>query len=208
MHRKPLAALAAGLTVLTVAGIAFAHGGGPGSVQAASATFDAGTVSGLKSDSCTGSDGTYVRTRAKYTGTATSTDARLDGKLVVFASTFYNSSTKLGVVSGRFRVTTAHGRTDGFFQAVDNDGSLAGFANGRPGHRRAALLANMSATFAPADGFSDGKLGKGSSDDTAVFLSGHCRRGSTGPSGASGPTGNVSTLGKAGTKHRKHGRRH
>src|SRR5262244_2666774 len=111
MQRKPLAALAAALTVLAVAGIAFAHGGGPGSVQGASATFDAGAVSGLKSDSCTGSDGTYVRTRAKYTGTASSADARLDGKLVVFATTFYHSSTKLGVVTGHFRVTTAHGRT-------------------------------------------------------------------------------------------------
>ena len=77
MHRKPLAALAAGLSVLAVAGIAFAHGGSPNSIQSASATFDAATVSDLKSDSCTGADGNYVRTRAKYTGTATSTVAKV-----------------------------------------------------------------------------------------------------------------------------------
>jgi hypothetical protein len=206
MHRKPLAALAASLAVLAVAGIAFAHGGGPGSIQATSATFDAGTVSGLKSTSCTGADGTYVRTRAWYSGTATSSDARLNGKLRMQANTVYNTSTKLGVVTGSFRVKTATGHTGGFFQAVDNDGSLAGFADGSARHGRARLLANLSATFAPADGFSDGKLGKGSSDDTAVFVAGRCHRGSTGPSGASGatgPTGDVSAL----AKHRKHRKR-
>ena len=79
MHRKPLAALAAALSVLALAGIAFAHGGSPSSIQATSATFMATTVADSKSDTCTGTDGTYTRTRARYTGMATSTDARLSG---------------------------------------------------------------------------------------------------------------------------------
>lgn len=218
MHRKPLAALAAGLSVLAVAGIAFAHGGSPNSIQSTSASFDAATVSDLKSDSCTGADGTYVRTRATYTGTATSTDARLNGALVVQASTVYNTTTKLGVVDGRFRVTTTSGHTDGHFRAVDSNGSLAGFADGRSKANdvHANLLANMSATFDPTTGFSQGKLGDGSSTDTAVFVSGHCRRGPSGPSGASGPsgpTGKAGTFGHGGKhgshgRHGKHGRRH
>jgi hypothetical protein len=218
MHRKPLAALAAGLSVLAVAGIAFAHGGSPNSIQSTSASFDAATVSNLKSSSCTGADGTYVRTRAQYTGTATSTDARLNGALVVRASTVYNTTTKLGVVDGRFRVTTASGHTDGHFRAVDSDGSLAGFADGRSKANdvHANLLANMSATFDPTTGFSHGKLGDGSSTDTAVFVSGHCQRGPSGASGPSGPSGASGATGKAGTfghhgphhRHGKHGRRH
>jgi hypothetical protein len=221
MHRKPLAAFAAGLSVLAVAGIAFAHGGAPSSIQSTSATFDAGTVSDLKSDSCTGADGTYVRTRAKYTGTATSSDARLNGPLVVRASTVYNTTTNLGVVDGRYRVTTASGHTDGHFRAVDTNGSLAGFADGRSKANdvHANLLANVSATFDPTTGFSQGKLGDGSSTDTAVFVSGRCRRGPSGASGPSGPSGASGATGKAGAvsrhdehgshrRHGKHGRRH
>jgi hypothetical protein len=208
MHRKPLAALAAALSVLALAGIAFAHGGSPSSFQATSATFTAGAAGAAKSSSCTGADGTYVRTRARYTGTSTSSDARLDGALEVRASTVYNMTTKLGVVTGSFRVKTADGRTVGTFRAVDSDGSLAGFAQGGSRKARATLLANLSATFDPASGFSEGKLGKGSASDTALFVSGRCKRGSTGASGPTGATG-VSSAGKGhkAGKHGKHRRR-
>ena len=124
MHRKPLAAIAAALSVLALAGMAFAHGGGPSSVQATSATFVATTVADSKSDTCTGADGTYTRTRATYTGTATSTDARLAGAMELRATTVYNATTNLGVVDGHFRVQTATGHTDGRFRAVDTGGSL------------------------------------------------------------------------------------
>ena len=86
MHRKPLAAIAAALSVLALAGLAFAHGGSPSSIQATSATFMATAVADSKTDTCTGTDGTYTRTRAKYTGTATSTDARLAGAIEVRAT--------------------------------------------------------------------------------------------------------------------------
>src|SRR4051794_41891260 len=79
MHRKPLAAIAAALSVLVLAGMAFAHGGGPSSVQATSATFVAPTGADSKSDTCTGADGTDTPTRARDTGMATSTDARPAG---------------------------------------------------------------------------------------------------------------------------------
>lgn len=201
MHRKPLAALAAALSVFVVAGLAFAHGGGPSSVQATSATFDAATVSELKTDTCTGADGTSTRTRATYSGTATSTDARLNGPMTVRATTFYNADTKLGVVGGHFRV----GTTRGVFQAVDTDGSLAGFANGKSKDPRGGLLANLSATFDPATGFTDASLGGGSAPDTAVFVSDHCNDGH-GETGASGPTGATGTH-EQHHKHHKHGKR-
>jgi hypothetical protein len=211
MHRKPLAAIAAALSVLALAGIAFAHGGGPSSVQATSATFVTTTVSDSKSDTCTGADGTYTRTRARYTGTATSTDARLNGAIEVRATTVYNATTNLGTVDGHFRIKTTDGHTDGKFRAVDTGGSLAGFADGKSkaGDVHAKLLANLSATFDPATGFPAAQLGGGSAPDTAVFVSGKCpepkakTHGKKGPSGPSGPTG--PKPGKHG-KHGKHGK--
>src|SRR4051794_18664528 len=207
MHRKPLAAIAAALSVLALAGMAFAHGGGPSSVQATSATFVATTVADSKSDTCTGADGTYTRTRAKYTGVATSTDARLAGAMELRATTVYNATTKLGVVSGQFRVGTTHGA----FQAVDTDGTLAGFANGKAHGHDGRLVANLSATFDPATGFAAAQLGGGSAPDTAVFVSGECsghdgHEGATGASGPSGPTGATGLHGKKG-KAGKHGKR-
>ena len=174
MPRKPLAALAASVFALVVAGLALAHGGGPGSVQAASATFDAATVANLHSDTCTGADGTYTRTEATYTGTATSSDARLNGTLTVRARTFYNADTSLGVVEGHFRVENADGHTDGKFVAVDSGGTLDGWLGGRAHGPHAGLLGGFTATFDPTTGFDGGQLGTGSSTNAAVFASGHC----------------------------------
>ena len=191
MHHKPLAAFAAALSVLALAGIAFAHGGSPSSIQATSATFMATTVSDSKTDTCTGTDGSYTRTRARYTGTAMSTDARLPGAVEVRATTVFNATTKLGVVDGKFRIKTTTGHTDGHFRAVDTDGSLAGFADGNAakGAPHAKLLANLSATFDPATGFSAAQLGGGSEPDTAVFVSGNCPQPKPKPHGKKGTTG-------------------
>ena len=104
MSRKPLAALAASVTVLVAAGVALAHGGGPATTQSVSAAFDATTVSKLTSRTCTGGDGSYTMTKATYTGTATSTDARFAGTVTVKAHTLYNTDTNLGTVDGRFRI--------------------------------------------------------------------------------------------------------
>jgi hypothetical protein len=202
MLRKPLAVVAVTAFLLAAAGLALARGGAPNSLQAASATFDAGTVSKLKSSTCKGGDGSYTRTRATYTGTATSDDARLNGKLTLRAMSVYNTDTNLGYVMGRYLVATESGRTMGWFEAVDTNGSLAGFTNGFSKNPRAFLLGSLSATFDPATGFSNGQLGTGSSDGAAVFASGRC--GDT-----PAPGGDVSTQSIGGKHHKKgkHGRR-
>jgi hypothetical protein len=196
MPRTPLAVLAASVSALAVAGFALAHGGGPGSVQAASATFDAATVTNLHSGTCTGADGTYTRTKATYTGTSLSTDARLDGTLTVKALTLYNSTTGLGVVQGRFRVDNADGHTAGKFMAVDTSGSLDGFVGGWSMGPHAGLVGSLTATFDPATGFSEGQLGTGSSNNAAVFVSGHC----------GGDDGQGSGDGHKHHQHSKHGK--
>jgi hypothetical protein len=206
MLRKPLAVVVVTAVVLAAAGLALAHGGAPNSLQAASATFDATTVSRLKSSSCTGSDGSYTRTRATYSGTATSDDGRLNGQLVVRALSVYNTDTKLGYVMGRYVVSNDSGKTLGWFQAVDTDGSVSGFTNGLSRSPRAWMLGTLSASFDPAAGFSDGQLGAGSSDGAAVFASGHC--GDTPAPAADVSVFSTST--KQGSTHhkkRRHGQR-
>jgi len=200
MLRKPLAVVAVTAFLLAAAGLALARGGGPNSLQAASATFEAATVSKLKSSTCTGADGSYTRTRATYTGTATSDDARLNGKLMVRALSVYNADTNLGYVMGRYVVANESGRTLGWFQAVDTRGSLTGFTNGFSRNPRAWMLGSLSASFDPAAGFSNGQLGTGSSDGAAVFASGRC--GDT-----PAPGGDVSVFSMS-NKQGKHGKHH
>jgi hypothetical protein len=201
MPRKPLAVLAASVSALAVAGIGLAHGG-PGSVQAALATFDAATVTDLHSGTCAGADGTYTRTKATYTGNSLSPDARLNGTLTVKARTFYNSTTGLGVVQGRFRVDNADGHTAGKFMAVDTAGSLDGFVGGWSMGAHAGLVGSLTATFDPATGFSEGQLGTGSSTNAAVFVSGHC-----GGDDGDGSGGQKHHQHSKHGKHRKNGKR-
>jgi hypothetical protein len=203
MSRKPLVALATSVTVLVAAGIAFAHGGGPGTIQPVSATFDAMTVANAKSGTCTGADGTYTRTKATYTGTAVSTDSRLNGTLTVRARTLYNSTTNLGLVDGRFRVENADGRTEGSFVGVDDNGTLSGYVSGHGRRGWAKLMGPVSATFDPTTGFQAGQLGSGASAGTAVFALGRCDNGSEDDNG-DGSHGDKPGKSKK-HKHGKHG---
>jgi hypothetical protein len=216
MHRKPLAALAVSVTALALAGFALAHDWSPASVQPVAASFTA-TVTHMKSKTCTGADGTYTLTKGWYTGTATSADPRVNGPLTLRAETFYNTTSNLGTVDGKFSVQTAHGHTRGAFSAVDANGSLSGFARGEARGARTHLVGNFSGTFDPAGSF-DAQLGSGSSDDTAVLASGRCGKhggpsGPSGPSGASGPSGPSGASGPSGPSgaagaHHKHHKHH
>jgi hypothetical protein len=203
MPRKPLAALAASFAVLALTGIALAHGKGPSSTQAVTATFSTDAVSNLKTNTCTGADGTYTQTRATYSGTATSDDPRLNGTLTIRARSVYNTATNLGHVEGAFRVKGTDGHARGVFSAVSTGGTLAGFAGGSVAAPRGTLLANLSATFDPATGFSAGQLGSGSSDDTAVVVSGFCRHGE----GENGGEVQPESTGHQHGKHHRHGKK-
>jgi len=206
MSRKPLAVLAASVTILVAAGVALAHDGGPGTMQSVSAGFDATTVSNLESRTCTGGDGSYTMTKATYTGAATSDDARLNGTVTVKAHTLYNTTTNLGVVDGKFRVEGTSGRSEGHFRAVDNNGTLTGWTDGHVGDPHAKLLGTLAATFDPATGFQGAQLGTGSPAGAALLVSGHCQD-SGDDNGGHGDNGHKShgSKGKAG-KHGKHGK--
>ena len=85
---------------LIATGIAAAHSQWTQSTQAAAADFTATTVSQSRSNTCTGSDGTYQDTTATYTGTSTSSNSQLNGSLEIRAHSVVNTTEQLGWLDG------------------------------------------------------------------------------------------------------------
>lgn len=155
------------LVALVATGVAVAHGiEGAKTATAVSGTFTA-AAGNVKSTTCTTSDGkTIVATRGTYTGTASgSTD--LTGNVTIDASSVVNTTDNVGTVEGRIRIGDG---TRAAFSGVYDHGALAGLA---VGHTKtpAALLGNVSATFAPTTGFTSGKIGGGTAGGSAVEIS-------------------------------------
>ena len=158
MARKRLVVFAAVSSVLLIGGgVAAACVGVPG-VQAASATFDATTVGDLSSNSCTAANGdTLVSTRGSYTGSASSSDAQLNGPLVIYARSLVDTTTGVGYVEGRFEVGPDGSANDGHFVAALSGGGATGFAEAELQSPDGRLLASLSSTMTlPAAGFNCG----------------------------------------------------
>jgi hypothetical protein len=158
------------VATLALAGIAIAHGVESKSVQSVSATFTAATASNVQSSTCTGSNGhTYTTTRATYTGaTAGATDPSLAGPITLDTRTLVDTTTGDGTMSGRLRITTAAGTTDAGFDAVVHGTSVAGLAEGHASSGHTALVANVSAGWTAAGGFTGGAIGGGTGAGYAV----------------------------------------
>lgn len=171
---RNLTVAAAAAAALVCAGVAVAHGidGGTPSFAAVSGTFTATTVSGTStSQTCTTPAGKSVTsTRATYTGTATgSTD--LTGDAVLNANSTIDTTDGLGLVRGTLRV----GATQAQFTAVYDHGKLAGVATGHGGSHT-QLVANVSAGFSAAGGFTSGKIGGSAGGSAVEFMPGGCGR--------------------------------
>ncbi len=166
---RQLFVLAATCCALIGAGAAYAHDGGGGlAVKSVGATFTATTASNVRSSTCTGTDGgTYTDTRATYAGTASSSEATLNGPLTITATSFINTTSGVGYVDGKIAVASSSGTTNADFDAVYSNGTVTGFAKGN-GHS-VALLANVSAGFNPTGGFTSGQIG-GSAGGAAIEL--------------------------------------
>ena len=117
----------AAVAALTGSGLAVAHGIDSKSVKAVSATFTATTASVARTSTCTGSDGTYVKTNATYSGTSTSSDPSLNGPVSIYTESLINTTTNLGIVSGKLRFGDHNGAQ---FDAVYSNGNLAGLRDG------------------------------------------------------------------------------
>jgi hypothetical protein len=170
MSRKRLAtlvALAAG--ALVAAGIAVAAH--LQTTQSAAADFSATTRTNVHTKTCTGSDGAYQDTDAVYTGTATSSDARLAGALTIHAHSVLNTTSGLGWLNGDYRVKNASGNAHGRIRAALSGGNAVGALTGDAGHPGSKLVASFWSLFTQSGGFNQGKLGSGSLTGAGVIFS-------------------------------------
>lgn len=174
---RNLILVTASALALSFAGIAVAHGLGAKSIKSASATFTATTANDLKTVTCTGSDGnSYTATRGTYSGTAVdSSDPTLNGNLTFNATSFINTTTNYGTVSGRIQIGSGDSETDAQFTGVYSNGTVVGLAQGGSHGSNSQLLANVSASFSATGGLSSGLIGGGTSAGSAVeFVPGQC----------------------------------
>jgi CHRD domain-containing protein len=143
------------------------------STQQAAATFAAASVSQSRSSTCQSADGIYQDTTATYTGTATSSDSRLNGPVTIRVRSILNTTTQFGWLSGSLRTQSTNANIDGALAG----GQVIGFLRGNGHHSEGQLRASFSAAFTPGGGFSSGQLGTGSATNAGVFFtSGSCSR--------------------------------
>jgi hypothetical protein len=160
MSRKLLVLL--GLIVaaaLAAASVAAAHRKPP-SVQSASATFDAATVSHMDQATCSVNGGdTFQATRATYTGTASSSDPRLAGALTIRAWSLVDTTNGVGHVFGIFHIRGTGTRAHGTLNAALASGKASGIARGFVRHQWGRIVVSLGSSFDPNAGFSSGSLG-------------------------------------------------
>jgi hypothetical protein len=163
--------------LLVGAGVAVGHGFDSKAVKQVSATFTASTVGNLRTATCAGTDGTYAKSHASYGGSFVSSEPSLNGNARIEASSFVNTTTGVGTVWGEIRIDTGDRRTRASFEGVLAGGTLVGLAEGRTRVDRdgAKLLANLSASFTAAGGFTNGKLGGATAPGEAILIThGRC----------------------------------
>jgi hypothetical protein len=167
----------AAVVALVATSVAVAHGiEGAKSSKAVAATFSA-TGSNASSRTCTTTDSkTIVVTDGKYTGTAASGDSELAGAITLRARSVINTTDQVGTVAGTLRVNASGKDTLAAYSAVYDHGTIAGLAVGRAHQPNARLVANLSATFDAASGFTNGKIGGGTAAGSAIELAaGSCK---------------------------------
>jgi hypothetical protein len=175
--KRLLVIIAAG-SALAAAGVAVAKGLEVQAVKQVGATFTATSVTSTSTRTCTNTDGTFVVTKARYTGAATSSEPALNGPLRLDVESLINTTRNLGVVSGKVRIDTASNRdTHASLQAVYANGQVHGLVSGRVLGPSAGLLGDLSAAFSATGGFTNGKLGGTDGGGVALTLQrGDCKR--------------------------------
>jgi hypothetical protein len=187
---RKLTFVVAALIALTATSYAVAHGiEGAKNAKAVAGTF-AATGGSTTSRTCTTADNkTIVVTDAKYTGAATG-DADLTGPITLRARSVVNTTDGVGTVTGSLKIDAAGKNTQAAYSAVYDHGNIAGLAAGRAHESNTALVANISAGFDPATGFTNGKIGGGTAGGAAVEVGrGGCKpsRPTVAKSSAHGP---------------------
>jgi hypothetical protein len=179
MRKRTIWAIVAGLIALLVAGMAVASQQGAETDDAVAA-FSATTVKRIKTRTCEGADGSYKITHAVLEGEVTGADpALLAGKLRLHLKSVYNDTEDLGWVTGKAHIRNEAAEPDtrarASFKAVNVGGNLEGILVGGAAPPHWKLLATFSATLADSGAVSNGKIGKPTSDNSALLFRGGCR---------------------------------
>jgi hypothetical protein len=165
------------LIALVATSYAVANGiEGAKSAKSVAGTFSA-TGTSTSTRTCTTTDGkTIVVTDGKYTGVAAG-DTDLTGPITLRARSVINTTDNVGIVDGRLSIDVADGKnTEASYNAVYDHGAIAGLAVGKAHQPNGKLVANLSATFSAASGFTGAKLGGGTSGGSAVEVGpGSCK---------------------------------
>ena len=131
-------------------------------------------------------------TRATYTGTAAGA-ADLTGPVTLKVRSLINTTDDVGVVSGRLTIDTAADKnTAPSSPPCTTTASSRGFALGRVQDKHVQLLANLSAGFTAAGGFTDGKLGATTGGSAVELGPGKCESAQKETSQAHGAVSAVS----------------
>jgi hypothetical protein len=170
MKRFTLIAVALGALVAT--SIAVANGWRTADLAAVSATLTATSPTNVKTSTYTCNGQTIEVTTGRWSGTATSTTADLAGATDLHLKSVYNTTTKLGWVEGKLKISATDDRTIAHFSGINSNGTLDAWLRGHAGKGDGALLGSLSGTFAPATGLSAGAIGTGSGADLAVIAKG------------------------------------
>jgi len=143
-------------------------------VTATSASFNANTVAHEVQKTCTvsGSSDTFQFTRATYTGTASSTDARLSGPITVRAISLVDTTTGVGGLVGAYRIHGAgEAGSAGKISAAISGTQAVGAVRGHVVAPGGQLFASFGSGFTASGGFSNALVGSGSSNGAVVGLS-------------------------------------
>ena len=178
MRKTLIIALGAAVALVSAA-VAMAAVFTASGVSATTATFSTDKVDHMKSRSCTGGDGkAFTLTKGRYTGPlADFTNPggpgnELDGPVSIDAHTTYSTTDGLGYVDGSFRVKDDDTRLNGKFWGTLRGDQLVGFISASSRGHHARVIGNLSATFNPATGFTNGAIGEGSSTGVLAVLAG------------------------------------
>lgn len=175
--RASLLAVFAGLA-LSVVGVALAASTPTqASTTSVSAEFSATSVSKAHHLTCTNtkSGDAFQQESAIYKGTATSTDARLNGPITIKASSFLDTTSGLGRIAGSFTIVgSKKNAVGGHISGVISGGSVSGLATGAAKGPAGALIATFGGTFDQATGFQAGSLGSATTGGGVVIAHGSC----------------------------------
>jgi len=168
---KRFVLITAALGALVATGAAVAHLKAA-DVTAASATLSATTPSNVQTRTYTCDGQTFEITTGRWSGTATSTTADLNGAAVLHLKSVYNATKKLGWIDGRLTIAAADGRTHAGVSGVNTDGKLDAWVRGSAGRGDGTLFGSLSGSFSKTGGLTDGAIGTGTGANAAVIAKG------------------------------------